>query len=448
MLRQSSSRNQRSKSVRGKHILQVCMLLAVCFWLIYQVKHSHDKRKHFEESDSELPEKLPKFEEGLKLGRKDLHPRDEEQSTNHEKIDEEEVEDEEASTLDETKNETQEELERKRKEEGSADIEALLEGTVRGEEEETGGGGGDDEIDEQDHDKGEGDGEANEDENIVEEDKVVEKDEENENEENNEEEHQLEDGQDHDRNGRNTHEAREEHYKGDDASSAVVHATQNTLNGELDVQEHGDSLNETEVGKERSLNATNLVEKGDEVTSPELEDVPNKIDTNEASSETVDSTLQHGAGQVLEMTPDVTNSPRGLSDDKSSNITVVQNFTLSGINRTEYNPTTSDSNMEQDEITNSTMNRDFSAADLVGGSNQTTSSNLKESQTTDENEDLIEYKADSEGDSILSSLNDDETLRDPLISEVEDKRRESLIDLDTLPEIRTEGTDSDDAAAE
>ncbi|KAL9685234.1 hypothetical protein QQ045_022682 [Rhodiola kirilowii] len=451
MIRQSSSRNQRSKGVRVKHILQIFMLLAVCFWLIYQVKHSHDKRKHFEENDAELSEKLPKFDEGLKLGRKDLLPRDEELSTNHEKIDDEEVEDEETKG-DESIDETQEELERKRKEEGSSDIEALLEGTGHGEEEDAGGRVGDDDVDEQDKGEGEADRDGGED---------VEKDEDNEIEEkdNEEDEHLPEndsssDDQDHDTSGRNTHETREENYKADDASSAVAHVVQAVLtkhpeqinvNAEEEVQEHSESSNATDVGKELHWNATNVLENSDEATPPRLEDVPIKNDTNEASSATVDSTLQ----SEVETTPEQNNSTKGLTDDNSFNTNLSSDTNATTEHRPISTSNTTDANVEEhDDNSNSTLNQDFSAPDLVINSNMTISTNQTESFTADENSDVIEEKTYSEEDSILSSLNDDETLRDPLISEEEDKQRDSLFDLDTLPEIRTEGTDSDDAATE
>ncbi|KAH6813461.1 hypothetical protein C2S51_022479 [Perilla frutescens var. frutescens] len=47
MYRQYSSRIQRNRGIKVKHALRICLLVAVCFWLIYQAKHSH------EESDAE-----------------------------------------------------------------------------------------------------------------------------------------------------------------------------------------------------------------------------------------------------------------------------------------------------------------------------------------------------------------------------------------------------------
>ena len=96
MYKQSPGRNHRSKGIKVKRTLQICVLLAVCFWLIYQVKHSHDKKKAFDEHDAKISQTTHVPDEILKFGRKDLHPRLEETATKNEKHDEEEeVEEEE-----------------------------------------------------------------------------------------------------------------------------------------------------------------------------------------------------------------------------------------------------------------------------------------------------------------------------------------------------------------
>ncbi|KAJ8486579.1 hypothetical protein OPV22_019064 [Ensete ventricosum] len=69
MLRQVSSRNQRAKvGFKAKSALQICMLVAVCVWLVYQLKHSHDRRKAYEErfGGDEAGSEIASF------GRKDL----------------------------------------------------------------------------------------------------------------------------------------------------------------------------------------------------------------------------------------------------------------------------------------------------------------------------------------------------------------------------------------
>ncbi|URE10404.1 hypothetical protein MUK42_36402 [Musa troglodytarum] len=74
MLRQVSGRNQRGKGgFKTKNVLHVCLLVAICVWLLYQMKHSHDKKKAYEERVSKLS-----FKGGEKrldlanFGRKDL----------------------------------------------------------------------------------------------------------------------------------------------------------------------------------------------------------------------------------------------------------------------------------------------------------------------------------------------------------------------------------------
>ncbi|RRT49340.1 hypothetical protein B296_00027289 [Ensete ventricosum] len=45
-----TSRNQRSKGFAMKNALQVCLLVIVCAWILYQIKHSHDKKGYGERS--------------------------------------------------------------------------------------------------------------------------------------------------------------------------------------------------------------------------------------------------------------------------------------------------------------------------------------------------------------------------------------------------------------
>ena len=100
MYKQSPSRNYRSKGIRVKHILQLCVLVAVCFWLLYQLKISHEKRKEFESNDEKLAEKVRSDGVIRRLGRKDI-PRITEIAKNGEKH--EEDEEDEYSENDENK---------------------------------------------------------------------------------------------------------------------------------------------------------------------------------------------------------------------------------------------------------------------------------------------------------------------------------------------------------
>ncbi|XP_020588463.1 nucleomorphin-like [Phalaenopsis equestris] len=74
MMRLSASRNQRSKGgFRVKLVLQICLLLAICTWLLYQVKHSHDKKKAFEDKISQIASmEVSKQPHLFDLGRKSL----------------------------------------------------------------------------------------------------------------------------------------------------------------------------------------------------------------------------------------------------------------------------------------------------------------------------------------------------------------------------------------
>lgn len=76
MLKQSPSRNQRSKGFKVKHALQICLLLAICMWLLYQVKQTCQKRLALEESSRTV--NLGNDHGILKLGRKGLSPQLEE----------------------------------------------------------------------------------------------------------------------------------------------------------------------------------------------------------------------------------------------------------------------------------------------------------------------------------------------------------------------------------
>ena len=103
-----------------KHAIQICLVLAICIWLLYQVKHSHEKKKAYEESSGKISEKMQGGREIIKLGRKDLHPQVEETT-----------------------------FETERKEE----LEQEIEESKPEESEDEGRGGGDDEIDGHDQER-------------------------------------------------------------------------------------------------------------------------------------------------------------------------------------------------------------------------------------------------------------------------------------------------------
>lgn len=231
MYKQSPGRNHRSKGIKVKNVLQICLLLAVCFWLIYQVKHSHDKKKEFGEDDTKSSIKTESINELVKLGRKDLLPRIEGLDTVNEKHreepEDETVEEEEGNKPEEEdleENNTKEKNDEHR-EDGEDEVDDHDQEKNDEHRED-----GEDEVD--DHDQEKSDVEPDQEEDVVDEDKERGEDNEKETEErdsevNNsqvEEENSSED-HDHDEDSSSSHEAREEHYKADDASSAVTHDT-------------------------------------------------------------------------------------------------------------------------------------------------------------------------------------------------------------------------------
>ncbi|KAF5444266.1 hypothetical protein F2P56_036754 [Juglans regia] len=286
MIKRSPSRNHRSKGIKVKHVLQICLLLGVCFWLIYQVKHSHDKKKEFDEKDAKLSVKTQSGTELLKLGRKDIHPHLEEVPEIEKHVEEEEEEtggeeeenkhDEEEQEEEENKHEEKEQDE----EENKHEVEDQEEEENKSEEIER--GAGDDEMDENDQEKLDGD--ADHDEELLDEEKEGE--EENKESERNESDNkasQLEtslEDQDHD--GGN-HEAREEHYKGDDASSAVTHDAQ-TIISEAGKLSSGNSIEISEMnilGQENKSKGTQ--ETDTDKNNPTIKVVESEIDSNGTS---------------------------------------------------------------------------------------------------------------------------------------------------------------------
>jgi len=92
MLRQSSSRNHRSRGLKLKKALQITLLILVSVWLIYQVKHSYEKKASYSEDEGNDLHKDDK-DQGvvIRLSRKDLPPKMEaDSSTLDEKVEDEE----------------------------------------------------------------------------------------------------------------------------------------------------------------------------------------------------------------------------------------------------------------------------------------------------------------------------------------------------------------------
>ncbi|XP_029116426.1 uncharacterized protein [Elaeis guineensis] len=218
MMRQVSSRNQRSKGFRVKNALQLCLLAAVCFWLLYQLKHSYDKKRALEDKNLDTWDKLVENQSEFKLGRKDP-PHGEEnvsRNENHDKDEEnEEVEEEEQDQ------ETRQALE---------DDEAR--------------GDGDDEIDEQDRERSD---EQEDQERADEETEIGEELTNEEDKDGQGEETEQLDEQDPEEDS--SHKAREESYRRDDVSSAVRRESR-AKNSEDEDGDVAEKIMETTEGKD------------------------------------------------------------------------------------------------------------------------------------------------------------------------------------------------------
>ncbi|XP_055816003.1 uncharacterized protein LOC129885666 isoform X2 [Solanum dulcamara] len=422
MYKQSPSRNHRSKGVKVKNVLQICLLLAVCFWLIYQVKHSHDKKKEFDEDDAKSSIKTESSNVHMKLGRKDLLPRiekldavkekhreepedeiveeeegnkpeeeDLEENNNKEKNDEhrEDVEDE-VDDHDQEKND--EHREDREDEVDDHDQEKYDEHREDGE----------DEVDDHDHEKS--DVERDQEEDAVDEDKERGEDNEKETEERDsevndsqvEEENSLED-HDHDEDSNGSHEAREEHYKADDASSAVTHDTVVTTT-------------ENESGK-LEQEAEHVAEAKSEVG------VNNIMQINASQNTTVGLNVEDGKADGEDSPPNTTNSEEKHDDPISS---TAADTSVSNSTRTEGLTDNSESRNHSTELDTQThdlflqngtqaVNQEYNATvgdTTSGGSNLSISSSQQNSNSADTMDDnqidsnLRFYSKNDELDSI------------------------------------------------
>ncbi|XP_009781042.1 uncharacterized protein [Nicotiana sylvestris] len=486
MYKQSPSRNHRSKGIKLKHVLQICLLLAVCFWLIYQVKHSHDKKKEFDENDAKFPIKTESSNEPVKFGRKDLQPRIEGLDTVNEKHKEEPedetVEDEEGNKPEE------EDLEEENK---------IKEKNVEHTED------GEDEVDDHDHDQEKSDVEVDQEEDIVDEDKERGEDDEKETEERDpevndsqvEEENLLED-HDHDEDSSSSHEAREEHYKADDASSAVTHDTVVTTtendSGKIEKEaEHAAEVT-SEVGVNNSMqintgqNTTADVVKADGEGSP-----PNTTNSEEKHGDPISSTATDASVSNSTITEGLTDNSgsRTHSTEVSTQMHEIslQNGTQAVTQ--EYNATLEDTTSGGSSLSISSSQQSSSATDM--GDNQLVSNlsfsskndgvdstpvdsldvsgdtesslaekviqgnatvkavdnNVTEAGKTDTSD---ENGTTDEGEDASIAENMGEVQDDPIDtsdSSTHLEEKHIRTDLETLPEIQTEGN-MEDAAAE
>ncbi|GAY48799.1 hypothetical protein CUMW_114510 [Citrus unshiu] len=553
MIKRAPSRNHRSKGIKVKHVLQICLLLGVCFWLIYQVKHSHDKKREFDDKDAKVSVKAHSDDEILKLGRKDL-PRVQEAAKNEKHEDEEEdaVEEEEKEVRKQEERdavEDQEEANKHEEEEhddGENKQEEQEEENKNEEIEDERRGDGDDELDEQDQEKTEF--ETDREDEFIDEEKEREGEGDDNESEGNEGKEKDDQGEnensldDHDHEGvdRNTHVAREEHYKADDASSAVSHDNQIII----PETEKAASENSNENSERNVLLEDNKSNNTDEISgnqkNPELKYGEGEMSGSGATSnETTPKEKDHGAGSYnsqdhspltannssTEGGTEVSNNSTGLSTEMTgssvqngteikldANPTPAQNVTLEGAANTEAtdlqttgleqannsntasnghqfdpNTTVSTKSVDADAVTgdsfdistpavSETVIRLNASADgeVSSGSsavNETASTTQNEmsysdgkSGGTNESSDSSSTEgtvgASSESESGKTNESSDSSFKNGIVEAANEDRidssdssvlqddRESRIDLGTLPDIRSEVENVEDAAAE
>ncbi|CAO2813586.1 unnamed protein product [Amaranthus hypochondriacus] len=421
MYKQPPSRNNRSKGIKVEHILQICVLVDVCFWLLYQVKHSHEKRKEFESADEKVVKNVRSDSEIQRFGRKDI-PRITEITKIGENHDDDDDEDKDGE-----------------EEENKHEEDELEQEVSRVTEKDDERGGGDDEIDEHELEKTEeeevdeekaredkeSDTEENHEENKESEDAHEEgHPEEVENDESGKEDHiELEengdvdkedhgeqegasDDQDHD-SERNTRQAQEELYKADDASSEVAHnvqlVDQETENATMS---HGREIyGKINVGLESEIKSSN---NSDELIQEVLtKDVDSAASNATITEQKIDDKNQQETAETAIRTENVPNTNTTLSSFDA----------LNGKNATES--AKEDSIGDVSEVVKS---KDTEKDD----------SNENSESHTNENTDATQQDAIDASDT--NTLIQDE--------------KESRIDLDTLPEIKSEVHNTEDSAAE
>lgn len=494
MYRQSASRNQRSKGFKVKHVLQIGVLVAVCFWLIYQVKHSHDK-KEFDHNDAKISQNMQRENEILKFGRKDLNPQVKEKTKENEKHDEE---------VEEEIGEEEEKHEEEQKEDHKTEKKEV-----------EGRGGGDDEVDE--HDQVKSDSDVDREEEFIDEEKEREEGDEKESDEKDvedsdkltENENSIED-QDHDGATRNTHEAREEQYKADDASSAVTHDGQtiNTENenssveNQVNIVEHENKGNNTEENNisqnttdfkvqevETAENGSSTVdqEKGSEVfdstsqgssslnstITSESNDKPESSNelTGGGNTEFHGISLKNGTDSIIldpSNAQNVTGSTISAEGSNFQTLALEQNDNSSvALDNSQFDSNLTTSNATENVQENTVESSNSSTSSYFVVSDNSTQSNLlaetkdgSESTITEVNTNaILNKKSDISGGTNRTyessdsnnTENTDEVQHDTIDSSdssvtLDDKGVH--VDLDTLPYIRTEGSNSEEAAEE
>ena len=457
--------------------MQICVLVAVCFWLLYQVKHSHEKRKEFESADEKVVKNVQSDSEIQRFGRKDI-PRITEITKSGENHDE-----------DEEDKDGEEEENKHEEDESEQEISRV---TEKDDER----GGGDDDIDEHELEKTEeeevdeekasedkeSDTKENHEENKESEDGHEEgHPEEEENDESGKEDHtELEengdvdkddhgeqegasDDQDHD-SERNTRQAQEELYKADDASSEVAHNVQSvdqeTKNATMS---HGREIyGKINVGLEHeiksSINSDELIQ---EVQTKDVNSAASNATITEQKISEVNTTKPDDSSirnaTLPEITSNSTVTDGELSATSLSNGTQIAfDSNLSQNISVELKPTDDKNHQEMAEIRTENVpntNTPLSSFDSSNGKNVTESAkenSIGDASEAVKSEDSGKDDTDENSESH-SNENTDATQQDAIDASdnstlIQDE--ESRIDLDTLPEIKSEVHNTEDSVAE
>ncbi|KAL1564552.1 dentin sialophosphoprotein-like [Salvia divinorum] len=489
MYRQSPSRNQRSKGIKVKNVLQVCLLLAACFWLLYQVKHSHDKKTGFDETDAKTSLQKTSSDELIRLGRKDIRPQ-------VDKMDSENEIHDETSEEEET---TEEGEEYKHGEDDPGDKKV---------EERDDDEAGDREDEMEEHEQEKLDAEVHKEQSLID-GGEREDGEDNEIQETDSESHDqtekesTSDDTDHDAKDMSAHEAREEHYKADDASSAVTHDTQIATENEnehvensnehpgniLEEETKENNSEETYEGENRKdlevdgseaardghqPNITTTSVKDDTLHDSENGSTPNNATTegstdplisNSTSTEVTLESKELPSDNATDSKPEL--GTEGTSAEGSDNKTVdpeqgsnsmlTVDSTHSNSNSTGSGETKDTGSLPEEFSDSSDNSTDSSVSDNSRseasneeGNNTTESSSEKKNEFDAEKSETSDGR-DESLDSTSSDNAEEEAQEDAIdISDTSNSMEEKDIrmDLDTLPDIQTEGSNSEDVVAE
>ncbi|XP_010432518.1 PREDICTED: myb-like protein X [Camelina sativa] len=448
-MKKASSRSQRgSKGIKGKHVLQICVLLGVCIWLIYQVKYSHDKKEFYEKDGEKSTVLLSEVEDGVvKLGRKDLLPGYHIKKEKREKEDEDEDEishggEEKKSKVEDEKEEEEEVVEEDEEDKNKQGEEVAEEDEEENKHEE-------DEIDEQDQSKTVGDTDKD--------DETLEEEKESGTSESDEKEKDTTHADEIDM---TVDEAREEHYKADDASSAVSHESRilnteklkESSNETAQENNSNSTTSEVEIQKQPVLKlgeAADVVNK----TTTEVKDSDSEPSSSEAKSavtelqgETVNSNsteaileatgfLQNEAKIMRDRSQEKSAPPAGFSEPQpvleleqisnefDPNITVSANIT--------------NKDSLQDESRNSTS--ESLLIENISGSNMTEVKENSRFEGDDES-------AEKESSNVFSTELTEEADNTSETS-ISQEEMDALTDPQTLPDIRIEGNEEDEEEA-